>query len=83
METLLVILGFVIPGLVCYWYNQWREKKRNEKLWEQTIKDESLRQKRKEVGQKTDGVYDNEDYVWFVDPDGNTRIKLDADEKKG
>ncbi|QIU95026.1 hypothetical protein [Bacteroides faecium] len=84
METLLAILGFLIPGLVCYWYNQWRERKRNEKLWEQAIKGESLRQKWREAEQKTDGVYDNEGCVWFVDPDGNTRTKLDEDdEKKG
>ncbi len=32
METIVMsIVVFLIPGLVCYWYNQRRERKRNER----------------------------------------------------
>lgn len=82
METLLTILIFLIPGLVCYWYNQWRERKRNEKLWEQMIKGESLRQKWREAEQESDEADNNENCVWFVDPDGNVRKKMDEDNEK-
>lgn len=38
MEAIVIsILAFLIPGLVCYWYNQWRERKRNEKLMKEQI----------------------------------------------
>lgn len=39
METIIIsILAFLIPGLACYYYNQWRERKRAGKLIEKQIR---------------------------------------------
>ena len=38
MGTIVIsILAFLIPGLVCYWYSQWREKNRNERVIKEQI----------------------------------------------
>lgn len=34
MEAIVIsILAFLIPGLVCYWYNKWREGKEMKNKW--------------------------------------------------
>lgn len=38
IETIVIsILAFLIPGLVCYWYNQRKERRRNEKQMKEQI----------------------------------------------
>lgn len=46
------------------------------------IKGESLRQKWREAEQESDEADNNENCVWFVDPDGNVRKKMDEDNEK-
>lgn len=79
MEKFLAILSFLIPGIFCYWYNQWRERKREEELWEQRKKNEWLCQKWKEAKQNSDGKHADKDGIWFVDPEGNVKKYMDED----